>query len=561
MYAVFLDKEWKEIGTRWSLRDVISVITSIPVQVFHGKSIDEFSVAQKMSWAAFRETTRPEDQAYCLMGLFNVSMSPIYGEGGAKAFIRLQQEIIKSSDDRSIFAWASVSKKGEDEEEEEEDLIRGLFARSPLEFRASGKIKIPEVNSLGNKSSFSFTNNGLNIHLPLISDDEDDPSIFLAPLHCQTVSEDGITNGLSIYLKKIGEQYYVRYYPDKLLLTSPNSPELEDLREVIVKENSRPRQAKRRIFSSETLAFKIKTHFPSNTQYQLNLIDKHPFDRIHFDRHRMRIEVEPMCVLLLSNSEGSNLLEVGFAQLHLTFNGTGQASEEVYIAFGVQNNIGMVGVDSSVHRIVPRKGVPADRAVLYRRDRKILSVGLQMTGQWSKMVLELDHYSSQDNTLETSLIAPHLMHPPSLGFIQVPLSYWGFDFGGVFPSHFLDHLLDLTHSHGAGQSFESYLSMITETANVPFRLLTYTSSRLVFYVALGFYETGDAWVDAFTAPHGPKATPEAIWKFYFDSNTWKQPPHSASIDILSADFRKTVKVMINRSTTLQIGSHILVLSS
>ncbi|THU93947.1 HET-domain-containing protein, partial [Dendrothele bispora CBS 962.96] len=103
--VVFLDHSWKEIGTRYSLRDVISAITSVPVRLLEDGDLTKYSIAQKMSWAAFRKTTRPEDRAYSLMGLFDICMPPIYGEGGAKAFMRLQQEIIKTSDDRSIFAW------------------------------------------------------------------------------------------------------------------------------------------------------------------------------------------------------------------------------------------------------------------------------------------------------------------------------------------------------------------------------------------------------------------------------------------------------------------------
>ncbi|THU79679.1 HET-domain-containing protein, partial [Dendrothele bispora CBS 962.96] len=104
-YMIFLDKNWNKIGTRYSMRKVVSEVTSIPVDIFEEPGmIDGYSIAQKMSWAASRETTRPEDMAYCLMGLFGVNMPPIYGEGGPKAFMRLQQEIIKYSEDRSIFA-------------------------------------------------------------------------------------------------------------------------------------------------------------------------------------------------------------------------------------------------------------------------------------------------------------------------------------------------------------------------------------------------------------------------------------------------------------------------
>ncbi|KAF5344876.1 hypothetical protein D9758_011543 [Tetrapyrgos nigripes] len=119
-YVVFLDRDWMEVGTKWSLRDAISAITSIPSGVLENGDIEKYSIAQRMSWAALRETTRPEDQAYCLMGIFGVSMPPIYGEGGPKAFMRLQQEIIKEFDDRSIFAW--VAPPGETEP-------RGLLAR------------------------------------------------------------------------------------------------------------------------------------------------------------------------------------------------------------------------------------------------------------------------------------------------------------------------------------------------------------------------------------------------------------------------------------------------
>ncbi|THU96090.1 HET-domain-containing protein, partial [Dendrothele bispora CBS 962.96] len=101
----FLDRSWKEIGTRYSLRNIISAVTSVPVKLLEDGDLTKYSIAQKMSWAAFRKTTRREDRAYSLMGLFDICMPPIYGEGGDKAFMRLQQEIIKTSDDHSIFAW------------------------------------------------------------------------------------------------------------------------------------------------------------------------------------------------------------------------------------------------------------------------------------------------------------------------------------------------------------------------------------------------------------------------------------------------------------------------
>lgn len=64
-------------------------------------------MGERMSWAARRKTTRKEDEAYCLLGLFGVNMPLIYGEGG-KAFIRLQEEILRHSFDPTLLAWGRL---------------------------------------------------------------------------------------------------------------------------------------------------------------------------------------------------------------------------------------------------------------------------------------------------------------------------------------------------------------------------------------------------------------------------------------------------------------------
>jgi hypothetical protein len=97
--------DWTEIGTKLSLQNEITEIIGINTQILCGTApVDSACVAQRMSWAARRETTRVEDMAYSLMGLFEVNMPMLYGEGN-KAFERLQLEIIKNSNDQSIFAW------------------------------------------------------------------------------------------------------------------------------------------------------------------------------------------------------------------------------------------------------------------------------------------------------------------------------------------------------------------------------------------------------------------------------------------------------------------------
>ena len=107
----FFDRNWSGLGSRKSLASEIYEITRIPTSLltaeldaYERRDLGSYSIAERMSWAAFRKTTRIEDIAYSLMGIFDVNMPLLYGEGD-KAFIRLQEEIIKKSADDSIFAW------------------------------------------------------------------------------------------------------------------------------------------------------------------------------------------------------------------------------------------------------------------------------------------------------------------------------------------------------------------------------------------------------------------------------------------------------------------------
>ncbi|KAL4063365.1 heterokaryon incompatibility protein-domain-containing protein [Scleroderma yunnanense] len=103
----FFNKYWQPIGDKRTHAEPLSNITRVPQRVLRdGFSFNHPCVAQIMSWAADRRTTRVEDKAYSLMGLLDVNMPMLYGEG-KKAFHRLQLEIIRTSDDQSIFAWGS----------------------------------------------------------------------------------------------------------------------------------------------------------------------------------------------------------------------------------------------------------------------------------------------------------------------------------------------------------------------------------------------------------------------------------------------------------------------
>ncbi|KAK2736253.1 het domain protein [Colletotrichum kahawae] len=129
---IFFSDDWVKIGEKPTLSRPLSVITGIEEDILKGtRPIESASIAKRMSWAAHRKTTRPEDVAYCLMGLFGVNMPMLYGEGD-KAFLRLQEEIMKQSDDQSLFAWVDLSASTE--------TYHGLLAKSPRNFEYSNSI-------------------------------------------------------------------------------------------------------------------------------------------------------------------------------------------------------------------------------------------------------------------------------------------------------------------------------------------------------------------------------------------------------------------------------------
>lgn len=107
--CVFYNQNWVYIGDKINLAHDLAPLTGIDKDVLFGRSrIAGVSIATRMSWAAGRKATREEDIAYSLLGLFDVNMPLLYGEG-SKAFIRLQEEIMKESNDQSLFAWGTIN--------------------------------------------------------------------------------------------------------------------------------------------------------------------------------------------------------------------------------------------------------------------------------------------------------------------------------------------------------------------------------------------------------------------------------------------------------------------
>ncbi|KAL4078710.1 heterokaryon incompatibility protein-domain-containing protein [Scleroderma yunnanense] len=153
----FFNKHWQLIGDKQMHACTLEQITSVPGYILtRGLSSDRPCVAQIMSWAANRKTTRVEDRAYSLLGLLDVNMPMLYGEG-KKAFQRLQLEIIRTSNDQSIFAWGFESAKKElilNHGKETEDSRRGrrigrsgsILADDPSFFRDCGYMRLKDRN-------------------------------------------------------------------------------------------------------------------------------------------------------------------------------------------------------------------------------------------------------------------------------------------------------------------------------------------------------------------------------------------------------------------------------
>lgn len=200
---IFYDRFWRPYGNRVSLADEVSRITTINPKYLTGIfSTQERPLhAEIMSWACGRKTTRIEDRAYSLIGLFGLSMPMLYGEG-ERAFLRLQEELLRTSDDQSIFAWEGVTRAG-----------TGLLADSPDNFP-------PTIYSSRNldfrvqrRSPHAITPEGISLEVEAVPWSQD---VFLALMNFQYIefsrSRTGSTHvHTGIFLKRIdSEQRFSR---------------------------------------------------------------------------------------------------------------------------------------------------------------------------------------------------------------------------------------------------------------------------------------------------------------------------------------------------------------
>ncbi|RPD57969.1 HET-domain-containing protein [Lentinus tigrinus ALCF2SS1-7] len=194
--VIFLSRTWEMLGSKADFAGILENATGIPARLLRLEaSLGDFSVAQRMSWAAHRETTRVEDEAYCLLGIFDINMPTLYGEG-RRAFQRLQEEIMKQSHDTTLFAWGDplptlvidlALQKTASLLLTEPTSASHLFAQSPFAFKGCERVSCRSLRRdpwtdeewnlpLGGSQSYpdtgsvtlSITPHGVRAHIPVV---------------------------------------------------------------------------------------------------------------------------------------------------------------------------------------------------------------------------------------------------------------------------------------------------------------------------------------------------------------------------------------------------------
>jgi hypothetical protein len=252
--------KWTEIGTKLSLQTTISEVTSIPIEVLKTGDVRDISVATRMSWASRRQTTREEDRAYSLMGLFDVNMPMVYGEG-KRAFARLQEEIMKISNDHSLFAWKATK------DDVREWTGQGLLADSPSDFVHSHKIK--RFRPPSGSGAYQMTNLGLCMKLPLVEVDGEQCAV----LNCFDNSREDYLLGVGLRHVREGDERYARFDTSKMAEVAKTDVIAVDKQTVYIRRNGDNRLKE---LSRKYIVCNISLSIPSLQESGYEVSETHP---------------------------------------------------------------------------------------------------------------------------------------------------------------------------------------------------------------------------------------------------------------------------------------------
>ncbi|KAK5659063.1 hypothetical protein OQA88_1151 [Cercophora sp. LCS_1] len=274
--VLFFDQRWNLIGTKATLGREIETITGISSLILNGSiPLASVPLARRMSWAAERKTTREEDQAYCLLGIFNVSMPMIYGEK-SRAFIRLQEEILRRTSDLSIFAWQSNNTDTQQ--------YRGILAQSPAEFACCAQIELND-DQFRFREEINLTNRGVRIKTPLQYLGSD---TYVMDLHCSSISAPNLFQRLGIYLRR-AQDTYLRSSPHEIARAEPAGPRTSLPRPIYLMSTTDDRIS-HPLLDSGTASRFIEIDLPSNsTDFRIHSVKAVP--ETYWEAHDRRFSI------------------------------------------------------------------------------------------------------------------------------------------------------------------------------------------------------------------------------------------------------------------------------
>ena len=273
----FHDANWNSLGTRQNRASEVERVTTVPARIlvngFPGPGQPgRPAVAVIMSWASGRTTKRPEDKSYSLLGLFDVHMSLIYGEG-KNAFFRLQKAILDTSDHQSILAWHQGSSNV--------DRSR-IFARSTDDFVPlwnAANLQLAPTDRAGRRTPHAADVEGLSIELDLVSIA---PRTYVGLVNVPLWAPDADLNNLIVKSKartgivvqridhedrytRVHHELSIRFYnvPDPIEIPPPARYE----RRLIKLVNSLKLREQVQLFQSpELCSFMVETRIEYTTQ-------------------------------------------------------------------------------------------------------------------------------------------------------------------------------------------------------------------------------------------------------------------------------------------------------
>ncbi|KAK3494192.1 heterokaryon incompatibility protein-domain-containing protein [Neurospora hispaniola] len=358
----FYNSKWEFVGEKSSLKHVLAEITQINESVLENSALlPTIPVAQRMSWASSRVTTRPEDMAYCLLGIFDVQIPLLYGEG-EKAFIRLQEEIVKETNDFSLFAWKTDRKSGTQHQKH-----WGILAPSPKEF-ASCRDIVNWGNTLYNAECL-ITSKGLRF-TPASGDGlrsgssrfKETEGTYILDLGCYHRSEKGMAIG--VFLQQHGSDLYCRVMPESLPMwpTGPGQqPQLRKSRVFYITKTVSP-VASTMLGTSHWWAFNLSQVF--RAMAEINFRPKHDQFRPEesWDGERKLFlsqgsrNFQCCAVFVTTRKDGLGALRIlVWCRLYLVHGGEEEAQASVKVEFdppieGKTDSDGFVGCKGRVIR-------------------------------------------------------------------------------------------------------------------------------------------------------------------------------------------------------------------